>query len=706
MKKVNRLFLVILTMSVMCSCNETTKSEQNPLLSEFIAPYGAPDFDKIKPEHYKPAMEQSIAEAKEEVRAIINNPDVPTFANTLEALEHAGERFSTITSIFFAVKEAQSLPEYDVIEEEMIPQITEYSMFVSLNDSLFQRIKYVYENEDRSQLNKEQIRLLEETFKSFARGGANLNEADKATYAKLSEELSLATMQFGNNALAATKAYALNITDSTQLAGLPASAVEYAASIAKERGEEGWTFTLDYPSYLPFMQYSENRELRRQIWEAYGSRCVSGQYSNDSLIHRIVELRTQIANILGFTTYADYALDDRMAKNQETVNAFLANLMEKSMPAARRDVEELKAYAAGKGFTEELMPWDFTYWSEKLQEEKYALNSEMLKPYFELNAVREAVLGLATRLYGITFSQRTDIPVYDPDVVVYEVKDGDKFMGLVYMDCYTRNDKRSGAWMVPFREQSIVNGEERRPFISLVTNFQKPTETTPSLLTFDDVTTLLHEFGHCLHGLLAEGTYGSLTGTNVARDFVELPSQINENWGYEREFLEGFAKHYQTGEVIPQEYIDKIIAAKNYHAGYGSVGQLKYATIDMNWHNKTQAPAESAADFEHSVLAPYQLFPQVEGVASSPAFSHIFSGGYAAGYYSYKWAEVLEADAFSLFKEQGIFNTEVAKSFRENILSKGNLEDADVLFRNFRGRDPRPEALLEKTGLIEESSEK
>lgn len=674
--------------------------KENPLLTESELPYGAYAFDKIKASDYKPAFEQSIAEAKAEIKAIVENPEAPTFENTVEALENAGALLNKVSNIFYNLNEACTNPQMQEVAEEISPMMTEYSMSVLLNDSLFQRIKSVWMDKDNLNLNQEQSRLLEKTYKSFAKNGANLSAEEKEVYSGIEEELSLTTLKFGKNVLAATNAFTLNLTDSADLAGLPDYVKEMAAGEASERGEQGWTFTLNYPSYSPFMKYSENRPLREKMWMAYSSKAVGGENSNLENIVKIVELRTKEAQMLGYDSYAAYALDERMAKNPQTVEAFLGNLMEKSLPYAKKDVAEISAYARENGFEGEFMPWDFSFWSEKYQNEKYSLNEELLKPYFQLENVQEAIFQLANILYGLQFEQDTNIPVYHPDVKAFKVSDANgRFMALLYMDYFPRESKRGGAWMTEFRGTSKKNGVEERPFVSVVTNFTKPNGNTPSLLTFYEVTTILHEFGHALHGMLAEGSYGSLTGTNVARDFVELPSQIMENFAYEPEYLKMFAKHYQTGELIPQELIDKIIAAKNYLAGYGQVRQLQFGVIDMAWHSGKTVPSTDPVAFEQSVLKPSAVLPVVSDVVTCPSFTHIFSGGYAAGYYSYKWAEVLEADAFSLFKEKGIFNPEVSESFRKNILSRGGIEDADVLYRNFRGRDPQPEALLEKFGM-------
>ncbi len=674
---------------------------KNPLLVESSAPFGAPQFDKIENEHYLPAFEAGIAEAKAEIDAIVANPDEPTFENTIEAMEYSGETLDRVAGIFYNLMEADTDDEMQAIAEQISPMLTEYSMYVSLNEKLFERVKAVYAKKDELGLDKDQMKLLEDNYKSFVRGGANLSDEDKALYSKWSEELSLATLQFSKNVLAATNAYVLEITDSAELAGLPDFVKSMGAETAKEKGLEGWAFTLHAPSYGPFLKYSSNRELRRQMWTAYNTRATSGEFDNTDIVRQIVDLRIRIANILGYETYADYALEERMAKSKTTVNDFVMDLLQPSMEFARKDVADVLSFAKKNGFEgEALMPWDFSYWSEKYQQAEYALSAEELKPYFQLENCIDAVFGLATRLYGISFTELDNVPVYHEDVKVYEVKDADgSHLALFYADFFPRASKRGGAWMTEFRGQSIKDGVERRPFISTVMNFTKPTADTPALITHDELTTFLHEFGHALHGMFAQGRYGSLTGTNVSRDFVELPSQIMENWAFEPEYLNSFAKHYQTGEPIPAELIEKVVAAKNYLAGYGQVRQLHFGYLDMAWHSLTELPSQGTIEFEQNTLAPYSIMPSVDGSAFSTSFSHIFSGGYAAGYYSYKWAEVLEADAFSLFKEKGIFNTEVASSFRENILSKGGTEDAAVLYRNFRGHDPQPEALMEKLGL-------
>ncbi len=699
-------------------------NKMNPLLTDSTLPYGAPQFDKIKTEHYLPAFEQAITEAKAEIDAIVNNPDAPTFENTIAALDEAGGRLNDAAGIFYNLMEADTNDQMQDIAEKVSPMMTEYTMYVSLNEPLFARVKAVHESAEG--LEPDQARLLEKTWKSFVRSGANLGAEDKETYSKLSEQLSLLTLQYGKNVLAATNSFTLNLTDEADLEGLPDFVREAAVETAKSKEMEGWAFDLSAPSYGAFMKYSTRRDLRQKMWMAYNTRATEGENSNIELCRQIAESRLKIANILGYETYADYALEERMAKNPHTVNEFIQKLLEPSLPAAKAEVKELYEYARANGFEDsEIQPWDFGFWSEKLKDARYSINDEQLKPYFRLESCIDAAFGLAEKLYGLTFEERKDIPVYHPDVKVYDVKDADGVhKALFYADFFPRASKRGGAWMTEFRGQSIVNGVEKRPFISLVTNFTKPTADKPSLLTHDELTTLLHEFGHSLHGILAEGRYSSLTGTNVSRDFVELPSQIMENWAFEPEFLDTFARHFETGEALPDTLVNKIVAAKNYHAAYAQVRQLQFGILDMAWHTLKggsesahfDASASSATGsrlsdlktmqelgtiaFEKAALKSSNVIPSIPEACISTSFSHIFSGGYSAGYYSYKWSEVLEADAFSLFKEKGIFSTEVSHSFRDNILSKGCSEDEDVLYRRFRGHDPEPEALLEKLGIV------
>ncbi len=684
-------------LALICSC-----TMKNPLLEESSLPYGAPQFDKIKTEHYLPAFTEAIDEAKAEIDEITLNPEPPTFANTIEAMEFGGEKLNKVSSIFYNLMEADTNEELQNLAEQISPMMTDFSMYVSLNEKLFERVNAIWEQRQSLGLEKDQMRLLEKSYKGFVRSGAKLSDEDKKTFSKLNEEISLLQLQFSKNSLAAKNAFELNLTDEADLEGLPQFVRDLGAQTAKEKGEQGWTYTLSAPSYGPFIKYSSRRDLREKIYRAYNTTATTGEYDNTELCKQIVQKRLQVANLLGYKNYADYVVEERMVGSTENVFKFLDELFVPSMAAAEKEVAELYDYAKANGFEDSsLKAWDFSWWTEKYRDAKYSLSDEMLKPYFQLENCIDAVFGLATTLYGITFEECPDIPGYHKDVKVYDVKDEQgKHLALFYCDFFPRESKRSGAWMTEFRGQSINDGVERRPFVSLVCNFSKPTDTDPSLLTHDELTTFLHEFGHSLHGILAEGRYGSLTGTSVDHDFVELPSQIMENWAYEPEYLKQFARHYKTGEVISDETIQRIVDAMNYHAAYLQVRQLSFGYLDMAWHTITSVPTESSQAFEQKAMAKTQLLPPVENTMMSTTFSHIFTGGYAAGYYSYKWAEVLEADAFSLFKEKGIFNTEVAASFRNEILSKGSSEDEATLYRNFRGHDPEPKALLEKLGII------
>ena len=715
--------------------------EYNPLLVPSDAPFGAPPFDRIRKEDYMPAFVEAIRRSREEVEAILSDPEPPTFANTVEALEYSGADLSRVEQIFFNLLEADTDDEMQRLAEEVSPKLTELSTFISLNRPLFERVRAVYDNRAALSLDRDQERLLEDTYKSFTRSGALLQGEDRRRYSVLVEELNLLELSFGNNVLAATNAWQLHLTDDGDLEGLPEYVRETGAQAAAEKGLDGWLFTLQAPSYGPFMKFSARRDLRERMWRAYNARALE---TNSPLILKIVAKRTELARLLGYPTYADYALETRMAKERRTVETFLDELMGPSLPVARREVAQVAAFARSCGFPdEELQPWDFSYWSERFRQEHFSISEELLKPYFRLEATIGAVLGLATRLYGVRFEERKDVPVYHPDVKVYEVKDADGgHLALFYADFFPRESKRGGAWMTEFRGQHAFRGEDVRPFVSIVMNFSKPTGGKPALLTHGEVETFLHEFGHSLHGMLSRGRYPSQCGTNVARDFVELPSQIMENWAYEPAWLDTFARHYETGETIPREYIERIAAGRNFLSGYAQVRQLHFGMIDMAWHTLTgplavpddreddgasdrsgmpgttvepighrepgktgepEKPGEPAAtvveQFEKRTLAPYLTLPSVPGTAVSPSFGHIFSGGYSAGYYSYKWAEVLEADAYEAFRERGVFDRKTAEAFKKNILERGSSEDEQVLFRNFRGHDPEPEALLKKLGI-------
>lgn len=691
-------------MAAGCADNSVPKAQlpeldlSNPLLAAWNTPHETPPFSEIELADYEPAFDAAIACSRAEIDAIVNNPKKPTFGNTIVALERQGELLNRIAGLFFNLLEADTSDEMQEIAQRVQPKLTELSNDISLNPELFARVKQVYEHPGR--LRKEDKKLLEDTYQSFARNGAALSDADKELYRKYTSELSGLTLQFGQNALAATNAFTLNITDPKVVAELPAFVKEGMAAEAKARGEKGWTVTLQHPSYLPFMTYSSNRELKEKLWKASNSRALGGEFDNTQIVKKIANTRLKIANLLGYKCYADYVLERRMAENTKTVNDFLAELLAETKSYADADYRTVSDYAASLGFKGQLMPWDWSYYTEKYKDEKYALNDELVKPYLKLENVKKGVFMLANKLYGLNFTPNDKVAVYHPDVTAYDVTDADgRFMAVLYLDFFPRESKRSGAWMTEFRGTKTEDGAETRPLVSLVMNFTKPTETAPSLLTFDELETFLHEFGHALHGMLGEGEYESQTGTNVYRDFVELPSQLMENWATEKEFLDLWAVHYETGEPIPAEIVDRIVAAQNYLAAYGNVRQLSFGMTDMAWHTLTEPFEGDVERFEAVSMAPTQVLPVVSGTAMAPAFGHIFSGGYAAGYYGYKWAEVLEADAFSLFKEKGIFNREVASSFRENVLSKGGTEHPMELYVRFRGHKPETKALIEKMGL-------
>lgn len=677
---------------------------ENPLVREWNTPFQTPPFDSIRTEDYEPAILYAIEEAKKEVNAIIVNRAMPGFENTIVALERAGGLLNRVLGVFFNINECNTSEQLQKIAEDITPALSAYSNDLSMNPLLFSKVKQVYDMRDDIPLTAEQRMLLDKTYKSFIRSGALLEGAEKEEFRKISEELSLLSIKYNRNVLTEQNAYTLNVRNKKDLAGLPKYAIDAAREEAKARGEKGWTFTLQYPSFGPFMMYAENRDLREQMWRAYNS---VANHNNDNdnkeIARRIANLRLRMAQLLGYSSYAEYALEERMAQNPATVDKFLADLLEASMPFAKKDLAQVQEYANKNGFVGDLQRWDFSYWSERLKNEKYAMDPEMMKPYFQLENVKRGIFALADTLYGLKFVENDKIQKYHPDVMVYEVydKSNDKFMAVVYMDFFPRESKRSGAWMTSFRDEyKTAEGKEVRPLIQMVCNFTKPTKKEPSLLTFDEVNTFLHEFGHCLHGILAEGTYSSVTGTSVYRDFVELPSQIMENFATEKQFLDMFAVHYKTGEKIPQELIDKLTDSEKYLAGWLSVRQLFLGMIDMQWHTITEPYEGDVIALEDKVSQKAELLPKVDGALMSTSFGHIFSGGYAAGYYGYKWAEVLDADAFSLFQEKGIFNREVSTSFRNNILSKGGKKHPMELYKAFRGHEPTNEALLRRSGFI------
>ena len=679
---------------------------QNPLLEPASTPFDTPEFSKIELSHYKPAIEAAIAEARADLAAVINNPEAPTFENTVVALERGSASLDRIGNIFFNLNMTDTSDEMQQLAQEIQPLLVEFSNDVMLDATLFERVKTVWENREQLSLDTEDSMLLAKTYKGFVRSGAGLNDEQKQAYRAISAELSELTLKFGQNVLAATNAFHINIPaeDSAKVAELPEYVRDAMASEAKAKGESGWTVTLQHASMSPFMTFSTNREMKEQLYRAYNGRCVGGEADNTANLKRIAELRLQMANLLGYPTYADYVLEERMARNVAGVTGLLNELLTATKSYADAEVATIAKYARQSGIYGadfELMPWDWAYFTEKYKSENYNVSEEKTKPYFELEHTKQSIFKLAELLYGIRFVERKDIEPYNPEVAVYEVTEADgESIGILYMDFFPRESKRGGAWMSSFREHATTaEGVEELPLIIMCCNFTKPTENAPSLLTFYEFETFLHEFGHCLHGLLAEGKYGSLAGTSVYRDFVELPSQIMENWATEPEFLDIVAVHYQTGEKMPQELVDNIIASKNFLAAYGNIRQLSFGLADMAYHSITEPIAEDVESFESKATAPTQVLPRVEGALTSPSFSHIFSGGYAAGYYSYKWAEVLDADAFQLFKEKGVFNREVAQSFRDNVLSQGGHEHPMTLYVRFRGHQPQVSALIDRMGL-------
>jgi peptidyl-dipeptidase Dcp len=702
-----KTFYILIAMAIFVtnSCKNDKKANSNladnPLLQEWNTPHQTPPFDKIKNEHYMPAFDEGIRQAREGIDKIVNSADEPTFENTIEAMEQNGELLNKAVTVFFNLMEAASNDEMREIALQVQPKLTELDNDISLNEKLFDRVKAVYNNRENCDLTIEQKMLLEKTYKSFSRKGANLKGSERDEYRKLTEELGTLTIKYNNNVLADNNAFSLDITDENELAGLPENVIEEAAATAKSKNREGWSFTLHAPSYVPFMQHAENRSLRETMWKAYNSRGANGNANdNREIAKRIANLRMKMANLLGYKTFADYVLEERMAKNPENVSNLLNQLFDAAKPAANKDVAEVQNYAQKQGFTEQLMPWDWGFYSEKLKAEKYNVSDELLRPYLKLENVIDGTFKLANILYGLNFTENKDIPVFHPDVKVYDITDENgKFTAVLYLDFFPRESKRSGAWMTSFREVKTIDGNEIRPLVSITCNFTKPTETKPALLTFDEFNTFLHEFGHALHGILAKGNYESLTGTSVMRDFVELPSQIMENYCFEKQFLDLCAKHYETGELIPQQLIDKIIAAKNYNEGYATLRQLSFGMLDMAYHSINEEIADNVEKIERQAMQKTQLLPTIDNCLMSTAFTHIFSGGYAAGYYGYKWAEVLDADAFSLFKKNGIFDKATASSFRTNILEKGGSEHPSVLYKRFRGQEPSIDALLIRCGF-------
>jgi len=672
------------------------------LTQYFNTKHNTAPFSQIKIEDYVPAFQKGIKLAKAEIDAIVNNPEAPTFENTIVAMDFSGDILDRLSSVFFNLNSAETNDEMQKIAQEVSPWLSEFGNDIRLNADLFAKVKAVYDQKESLNLNAEQTTLLDKKYKSFSRNGANLPEDKKNQLREIDKELSKLSLQFGENVLAETNNFELHLTDPKELSGLPEGTIEAARLLAKNQEKEGWIFTLDHPSYIPFMTYADNRELRKKMAIAFGAKAFqNNEFNNEENVLKIAKLRHERANLLGYKTHAHFVLEERMAESPEKVFSFLNDLLAKAKPAAQKEFAELTAFAKDLDGIEQLEKWDGAYYSEKLKQQLFNLDDEKLKPYFQLEKVLEGAFTVAKKLYGLTFTEVFDIDKYHEEVTTYEVTDAENnLVSIFYADFFPRKGKRNGAWMTSFKHQSIKDGVNERPHISNVCNFTKPTETKPSLLTFNEVTTLFHEFGHGLHGMLANTVYPSLSGTSVYWDFVELPSQIMENWCYEPEALALFANHYETGEIIPIEYVQKIKESASFQEGLATLRQLSFGLLDMAWHGQDPTKITDLKTFETEQFANTQLYPDVKENAMSTAFSHIFQGGYSSGYYSYKWAEVLDADAFEYFQENGIFNAEVAKKFKDNVLSKGGTEHPMTLYKRFRGQEPKPEALLKRAGLL------
>ena len=672
------------------------------MLNPLLQPFDTAPFSTIKNKHFKPAFITAMESAKAEILAIANNTEKPTFANTIEALEFSGQQLDRISSVFFNLNSAETNDEIQKIAQEISPLLSNFKNDIVLNKALFNRIKDVYNTRNSLDLNPEQTMLLSKKYKGFSRNGANLEETQKEKLREIDAELSKLALAFGENVLAETNAYQMHLTNKSDLDGLPENEIEAALQMAKAKELNGWLITLDYPSFIPFMKYASNRALRKELNLAFGNRsCKGDALDNQKNVLSISNLRYKRAQLLGYNTHAHFVLEERMAKTPEEVHSFLEDLLSKAKPAAQKEFNELESFAKQLDPIDRLEKWDAAYYSEKLKQKKFQLDDTLLKPYFKLENVIDGVFKVAEKLFDLSFKEVNNIDVYHKDVKTYEVYNSkNEFISLFYADFHPRPGKRGGAWMTSFKTQYIENGTNVRPHISNVCNFTKPTENTPSLLTFNEVTTLFHEFGHGLHGMLANTTYPSLSGTSVYWDFVELPSQVLENWCYEKEALALFAQHYKTNETIPMDLVAKIKESATFQEGMATLRQLSFGLLDMGWHAQDPSNITNVLSFEKEAFANTSLYPEVEGTCMSTAFSHIFQGGYSSGYYSYKWAEVLDADAFEFFKEKGIFNKEVANSFKDNILSKGGTEDPMVLYKRFRGAEPKTEALLKRAGLV------
>jgi peptidyl-dipeptidase Dcp len=684
------------------TCSTKTDYESNPFYSEYDTPFGTPPFTKIKIEHYKPAFIDGMAQEKTEIDAIAYNPEPPTFENTVAAMEKTGELLDKVSLVFFNLTSSMTNDNMQEIAKELSPLLSQHRDDISLNEKLFERVKAVYEQKADLNLNVEQKMLLDEYYKSFVRGGANLNDSEKKQFREINKELSMLSLQFGENILKENNRFEMVLDSKEDLIGLPESVISAASETAKERGHDGkWVFTLHKPSLIPFLQYSEKRELREKMFKGY----IMRGDNNDSLdtkaiLSKIAVLRVKRANLLGYKTHAAYVLEENMAKNSKNVYDLLDKLWTPAINVAKKEVKEMQAIIDAEGTNFKLQPWDWWYYAEKVKVAKYDLDEDMLRPYFQVENVRKGAFDVATKLWGITFTERKDIPKYQEDVTVYEVKDADgSYIGILYTDYFPRESKRGGAWMNEFRPQSNMDGNQIRPIIVNVGNFTKPTVDTPALISLEETLTLFHEFGHALHGLLTNCTYPRLSGTNVPRDFVELPSQIMENWATEPEVMRSYAKHYQTGQPIPEELIEKIKESGKFNQGFATVEYLAASYLDMDWHTLTKPEEKDPLKFEEKSMNNIHLIKEIVPRYRSPYFSHIFAGGYSSGYYSYIWAEVLDADAFQAFKENGIFDQKTAQAYRKNILEAGGTEDPMVLYKRFRGAEPTIEPLLERRGL-------
>jgi len=674
-------------------------TEHNPLLHTF----DHPPFSKIKTSHFKPAFEESLKNARKDIDEIVKNNEAPSFENTVEALEFSGNQLGRIASIFFNLNSAETNPELQKLAQEISPLLSEFNNDLLLNKGLFGKIKIVYDSKSESEYNDEQLMLLEKVYKNFTRNGANLSEGQQERLREIDKKLSITSLKFGENVLAETNNFELHLIDEKDLEGIPAAVKDSAKAVAQEKGKQGYILTLDFPTYIPVMKYAKNRVVRKKMFLGFGSKAFKdNEYNNEENVLKIVKLRLERAKLLGFNSHADFVLQERMAKTTDTVTSFLDDILEKSLPAAEREMKELKEFALESDGIEDFQKWDKAFYTEKLKQKQFNFDEEQLKPYFELNRVIDGMFDLTSKLFNLKFEKIETIEVYHKDVVTYKVSENGKYLATLYADFHPRPGKRDGAWMTTYKDQSFFNGKEERPQVSIVCNFTKPSQSTPSLLTFNEVTTLFHEFGHALHAMNAKTKYPSLSGASVYWDFVELPSQLMENWCYEKEALELFAKHYKTDEIIPIDFINKIKKSSNFMEGTQTTRQVSFGMLDMSWHGlSTTDEIKDVKSHEEKAFKPTQLLPEVDNNCMSTAFGHIFQGGYSAGYYSYKWAEVLDADAFELFKEKGILNTDVANAYKKNILQKGGTIEPMKLYKNFRGKEPDPSALLKRAGLIQ-----